>query len=648
MRACLLSLAATLSTGCLTLPADLAWQPATQGLPAAVPVLAVAVDSRQPGVLLAATSTPPRLYRSQDGGASTQETGRELAGRLVHTLLALPSAPGVILAGTSDGLWRSADGGDTWQPVAPDLPQPVLLPEGLARHGRSVYHLLDGADGALYLAGEGNRLWRSDDGGLTWQASAPLPAGAAILAVALSPDGARLLAGADGAGLFRSDDGGNTWQAAQDIPETFVAGLWFDPSGNGVAYARTRLGLYRSENGGVSWQPAATDIEARIDTLLPGPAPGQALLLANDGRVYQTLDGGRQWLSHGDLGRSGAVYTVLRSGRSTDPAAAGGMGDMDPARLLAGTHFGLLASADGGRTWQPWGPGPGVSPVNDLAQSPDGVLFLASAAGLFRSEDSGATWQPAGQGLPTAPALSVAVAPSAARVLYAGFDGRGLYRSADGGRTWAATALDVPSVPGILIDPADPDHLWARAAFQRMYESRDGGATWVTPWSGFDLNTEIMALSLASGDPAALYAAGTTTLYRSLDGAGNWQPIGPELAGQTVFVVLADPENAQRLYAGATKGLYVSDDSGDSWQVQARGLEEITVAALAFHPQRRNVLFAGTKYHGLYRSLDSGRTWQPAGLAGASVNRLLVSSDGRWLFAAADTGVWRAAIGGAP
>ncbi len=620
--------------GCAGRPSQLGWAPANRGLPGASPALAVATDPRRPAFLMASVAAPPHLYRSRDHGVTWEQVGHELRGRLVYALLFVPNAPDVVLAGTSDGLWRSTDAGRTWQPVGPDLPQPVSLPAGLARHGRSVYSLQAGPDGAIYLAGEGARLWRSRNAGASWEPLSPLPGATAILAIAISLDGRRLLAGTDGAGLFRSDDAGLSWQAAADIPVTFVAGLWFDPALDGLVYARTRAGLYRSDDAGRSWQPMAAEVEARIDAVLPGPAAGHALALTNSGPVYRTRDGGRRWEPHGDLGRDGAIYAVLRW---PDPGGE---------RLLAAAHAGLLFSDDAGRAWQLWEAAPGFAAANDLAQAPDGTLYLASSDGVYRSTDAGATWTPAGQGLPPAAVLSVAAAPSRPEVLYAGTDGRGLYRSDDAGRTWARTGLDVPTVPGILIHPADPDRLWIRAAFQRVYESRDGGRTWFTPWNGLDLSTELMFLGYRPADPPILYAAGTQALFRSLDEAASWQPIGPQLAGQTVFHLLADPDDPGRLYAAATKGVYTSADDGATWEPWGRGLEEITASALLFHPGRRAVAFAGTKYRGIYRTTDAGRTWHPVGLDGMSVRRLVITADGRWLLAATDQGVWRAALGG--
>lgn len=619
------------------LPA-LAWQPANAGLLPAQPVVALAADPTDRSLLLVATAAPPQLYHSADRGVTWQAVGQALGGRQVHRLLAVPGARGVFLAGTSDGLLRSSDGGLTWQAVAA-VPRPPTPPQGLRRSGRNVYALTAGGDGALYLAGEDDRLWRSLDAGATWEplAALPLSSLAALLAVAVSPDGGRLLAGSAGDGLFRSDDSGQTWQPAEDIPPTFVAGLWFDPADGRIVYARAQTGLYRSADGGMRWQPVDAALDGRADAFLPGPSAGEALLLTNAGRVYATADGGRTWQPRGALDRPGTAYGLWS------------LADAHGLTLVAATHAGLWRGDETAERWQPWPAGPGHPVANDLALAADGSLYLATPAGVYRSDDNAAIWARRSDGLPAAAVLSVAAAPSAPHVLYAGTDGRGLYRSDDAGSTWTATALEVPSVPGIVVDPADPSHLIVRAAFQRVYESHDGGDTWRTPWDGLDLSTEIISLSLGTGEPLALYAGGTEQLFRTADPGQGWQPIAPELAGQTVFQVLPDPADPGRLYVGASKGLYLSRDGGAGWMPAGRGLEGVTVVALARHPTQPAQVFVGTRYRGLYRTLDGGATWQPAGLKGLSVHRLVVSADGRWLIAATDHELWRAALtGGAP
>jgi photosystem II stability/assembly factor-like uncharacterized protein len=140
--------------------------------------------------------------------------------------------------------------------------------------------------------------------------------------------------------------------------------------------------------------------------------------------------------------------------------------------------------------------------------------------------------------------------------------------------------------------------------------------------------------------PSTLYAGGTEGFFRSLDGAGHWQSVGSELAGQTIFSIVADPRDRRKLYLGATNGAYLSQDGGEHWEPWGYGLENLTVTALAFSPQNPRLVFAGTKYQGVFQSQDGGQHWQSAGPEPVSVNGLLVAPDGQRLFAATASGFY--------
>lgn len=608
-----------LPLGC-TQPAS-EWQPLNGGLRPHAPVLSLAVDASDPTVMYAGLYAAFGLYRSVDRGRTWTPAPRGAPDRPVYILLALPGPRGLLLAGTADGLYRSTDRGTTWHPV-PDLPQPI-----------PVYTLARDASATLYLGGESPTPFRSRDRGRTWEPLSDLPGSTAVLALAVSPRSELLLAGTDGAGLFLSRDRGQAWQHVADIGPTFVAGVWFAPGTDRVAYARTRRGLYLTTDGARTWRRTATGVESRIDTLAFDLSGRHAYLLTNRGLLYRAPVGRDDWRLWGNgLGRPGTVFTLLLT-----PS-----GERQSITFLAGTQWGLYRSADRGLTWQPVSQGPGYPTVNALVQSPHGTLYLAHADGVYHAAGVGLPWQPGREGLPPANVLSLVLSPADRRLLYAGTEGHGVYRSRDGGRTWSPAGLEGLSVPVLALDPTDPEHLYARVAFERVYESADGGRTWTARWEGMTTATEVISLALDPRTPTTLYAGTTDGLFLSRDGARTWRRAGPTLAGQSVFTLAVDPRRPGHVYAGATRGPYRSPDGGEHWERWGEGLEDVTVTALAFHPRRENLVYAGTKYRGVYRSRNRGREWEPVtgGLEGVSVNALLVTPDGRWLIAATPRGVY--------
>ena len=218
---------------------------------------------------------------------------------------ALHASEDALLAGTyGDGLWRSADRGDTWARVDAGL-------------SASTFRFVDAE-----LAGtEPARVFRSADGGRTWaelEGVARIPgherwflpysprAGAARNAYV---SGGRLLVAAEVAGLLRSDDGGATWvcepvDGDEDIHH--VTGHPDDPDLVYVSLGTASLshtggrhgGIARSRDGGRAWEKVETDYTraaivppARPDLLLAGPARR----VGRDGRIVVSGDGGDSW-----------------------------------------------------------------------------------------------------------------------------------------------------------------------------------------------------------------------------------------------------------------------------------------------------------------------------------------------------------------
>lgn len=608
--------------------ANLAWTPMNIGLRSHGQVLALVFDRSSPGRLLAGLNSATSLSSSEDGGgtwqsmAATAFPGQETWPPPTYSLLQSVISPQLFVAATGGGLYRSSNGGRSWQSART---APGAWP---------AYALAADRTGALYAGGEGPGVYRSADDGLDWSPLSPLPEGGAVLALAVSPSGDWLLAGTDGSGLFSSRDGGANWQHADVLGADFVSSIVLQParqppcaSHGDCALVRARNGLFATTDGGQTWQKAAAAWDGRIDAVTVAGDVPHWLAATDRGRIYRSSDG-KQWEAWGaGLGRRGAVYTL-----AADPH--------QPNHVIAATETGLCLSLDGGQGWRQ-SAGPGAPSADALALAPDGALYLGNLDGVYISDDAGATWELRSDGLPAAAVLTLAIAPTNPDVLYAGLSGAGLFRSGDRGHSWTPTSWGGASVPGIVIHPADPDRLYFRVAFERVYSSDDGGASTQARWSGFTTFTEIMSLVIDGRVPERLFAGGTEALYRSLDGAASWQPVGPQLDGQTVYVVLIDDNGDGRLMAGATKGAYESDDGGRSWRRWGRGLEDITITALVAHPSRPELVFAGTRYRGVYRSGDGGQSWREAGLGDLSVRALFVSPDGRWLYAATPQGFFR-------
>ena len=275
---------------------------------------------------------------------------------------------------------RSQDGGKTW-----DRLEGIGLPEDGELKLNALWHLRPGPDaepGTLWLGGDPGVLFRSVDGGATWELNRglfehptrerwqPGAGGMCTHSIQLDPsDPQRLYVGISAAGTFRTDDGGETWAplnknvAADFMPDDpypevgqCVHKLLVHPAKPERLWQQNHCGVYRSDDRGENWErldgnglPSDFGFGLALDPHDPDvayvtPEEGADNRVTCDGRlgVYRTSDAGATWeLSSNGLPEQ-AWVAVLREAMSWD--AEGG--------VYLGTQSGsVFSSPDGGRNW---------------------------------------------------------------------------------------------------------------------------------------------------------------------------------------------------------------------------------------------------------------------------------------------------------
>jgi len=277
-------------------------------------------------------------------------------------------------------IWKSTDLGKTWTHSSAGLA--YAAGEEPVKSGWSVAV----GDGAVYAGVQPAGLFRSDDGGASWNHIEGLqkhpsrpewnPGGAGLIlhSIVLHPqDPEQVWIGISAAGVFHTGDGGETWEPrnrgtradfmpeGQNYPEfgQCVHNVVMAAGMPDRLYQQNHCGMYRSDDGGVAWQsiedglpsdfgfPAAAH-PSDPDTLYLLPLNG-----ATEGRfvpdaraaVWRTRDGGKTWQDLRDgLPQEGAYFGVLRQAMATDR--------MNPAGVYFGTSSGaVFASADEGDSW---------------------------------------------------------------------------------------------------------------------------------------------------------------------------------------------------------------------------------------------------------------------------------------------------------
>ncbi len=520
---------------------------------------------------------------------------------------------------TERGIFRTTDGGRTWQKVLykdentgaidlawdPDNPQTIFAALwSVHRPPWSVYPPINGS-GAIY---------RSSDGGVTWNpvTGSGLPAGdwgRVGLSMARGMHGQRIYALIDTAkgGLFRSDDGGQNWHLT-GTDERIRGRLWYfgevvtDPKDPNTVYL-PNVSMYRSTDGGRTFDafkgaPGGDDYHA----LWIDPSNPRRMIFGSDQGVGISVDGGQTWTSwynqptaqfyhvavdnqfpyhvYGAQQDSGTAVTTSRGDygsitfRDWHPIGAGESGyiapdPLDPNIVYGGGTFGELVRFDQ-RTGQAQviAPEPArsfgdaspdrmrftwTSPLVFSPQDPH-VLYLGSQF-VLRSNNRGMNWEK------ISPDLTGAASGA----------------SPDGALTLAnATARGHGVVYTIAPSPVTGGLIWAGTDNGRIHLTRDGGKSWtavtpaeITDWSKislleashFDASTAYVAVDRHRLDDLSPY------IYRTRDFGQTWKKIATSIPpGAYVRAVREDPVRKGLLFAGTELGVFFSLDDGEHWQ----------------------------------------------------------------------------------
>ncbi len=610
-----------------------------------------------------------------------------------------PAEAGELYLSADGGLWKSVDGGSSWW--------------HLTAEGAAAPLAVDPFDDRIVYAAPGDRIELSQDGGLTWTTVRTSP-GERFVALAADRQAAgTVYALAAGHGVLKSIDHGWTWTDASAGLAGFGAysSLALDPSRPGALYVSTAGGVYASADGARRWSrggrgPAGEIVAGRLAvaaapggvavvyafvggasgacllrstdtgaswTAVAAPAlqpqgpfdcrdvavdpldAGRLFLLASDGSLYSSADGGGAWQL---AGRLPGLFAALR----LDPH--------DPRTLYAlagaGSDDGVARSGDGGRTWRTIDDGFDALSIERLATASGalGTLYaLATDGALWKSGDYGIQWAPLAIGLPS---FELAVDPFDAQHVLLALSS-GTIASRDGGATWSpAPGAGPAGVVRLAFDPFVRESLLAGTADGHIFASHDAGASWAALAAAgpacASCSPAAVAFVFDPVDPRHLYAVVGGRLAVSGDAGASWtaQPA----AGGDLRALILDPSAPRTLYAGGCDGVRKSPDGGITWRASGEGIALAAAGAaspacverLAIDPRRPETLYAGAggALSGLYRSTDAGASWAPlAGAAGlpadAAVRALALepTDSGRLYAATSSLGVVTGRFAGA-
>jgi photosystem II stability/assembly factor-like uncharacterized protein len=308
-----------------------------------------------------------------------------------------------------------------------------------------------------------------------------------------------------------------------------------------------------------------------------------------------------------------------------------------PHRLYVGTiGEGLYRSLDGGESFRRTCEGMFVEcQVRALAVDPEhpAGLYLGSEHGVFHSDNGADSWKPLPAPLGGLQVWSLSVdARRPGRILVGTCPAR-IFLSEDGGQTWGEANLRTQQgcpklyhtrLTCLLVDPQEPESLWAGVEIDGVFHSGDGGRTWHARGEGLS-SQDIHALVLVpagKGQPRRLLAATNNDLNLSQDDGLTWQPaqIGQVMPWSYCRALGQKQGEPDVLFLGngdAPPGevgtIGVSRDGGGHWQATtlptADGRANSTIWSFATHPADAELIYAASVSGQVFCSRDGGQSW---------------------------------------
>ncbi len=654
-----------------------------------------------------------RLVGPFRGGRSAAVTG-------------VPGKPTLFYMGsTGGGVWRTTDGGSTWENISDGYFGGSVGAVAVSQSDNNVIYVGGGEKTVRGNVSHGYGMWKSVDAGKTWKQTG-LENTRHIPRLAIHPDNPDLVYAAvmgdlyqstEERGVYRSKDGGNTWERVLFANEDAGAvDLCMDPNNPRVLYASTwRIrrtpyslssggegsGLWKSTDGGDTW----TEISRK-----PGLPKGTlgiigvsvsaansnrvfAIMEAEEGGVFRSDDGGETWKKtntsrslrqrawyytriYADTQDEDVVYVLNVSyhkstdGGETFEASNAPHGDHhdlwiapeDPQRMIIGDDGGAQITYDGGENWSTYYNQPTAQFYRVVTDDAFPYRIYAaqqdnSTIRIRHRVDGGSIgerdWEPSAGG----ESAHLAPDPENEDVVYGGSYGGYLTRvnHATSERRAINVWPDNPMGYGaegmkyrfqwnfpIFFSPHNPDKLYT--ASNHLHVSYNEGQSWelISP----DLTRNDSSKLVTSGGPITqdntgveyyctifatcespyeedlLWTGSDDGLFHvSKNGGDNWENVTPSNLPEWMMFNSIDPDPFREgaCYVAGTRYklgdfqpyLYHVTNYGKSWREITSGIdEEHFTRVVRADPKREGLLYAGTET-GMYISFDDGNSWKP-------------------------------------
>ncbi len=622
------------------------------------------------------------VWKTEDGGNSWFNISDGYFGGSIGAVAVADSDPNVIYVGGGektvrgnvshgDGVWKSLDAGKSWQFLG--LEDTQFIPR-IRIHPRDPDIAYVAALGHLYGPNQQRGVYRTKDGGKTWEQVLFVNDEAGAVDVLIDPNNARVLyasiwqvrrtpysleSGGPSSGLWKSTDGGDTWTEITRRPglpsgTVGIIGMAVSPVNSNRVWAMVEAedgGLFRSDDAGGTWRRVNSQRNLRqrawyYTRVYAGPQDLDEVYVLNV-EFLRSQDGGSTFSSistphsdHHDLW--------------IDPR--------DPERMIIADDGGAQISFNRGDTFstylnQPTAQFYRVTTDNHFPYRIYGAQQDNSTVRILHRSDAGSLteqhWEPTAGG----ESGHLAPHPIDPDIVYGGSYGGYLTRINH--RTGETRNVHIwPDNPmgygagdlkyrfqwnfPIHFSPHNPNRLYAAANV--LFVSEDEGESWTAispdltrndprklgpsggPITKDNTSVEyyctIFAFAESPHEAGVLWVGSDDGLiHLSRDGGTTWNNVTPQAMPEWAQInsLEVDPHQPGGLYVAATRYksddfkpyLFKTADYGETWTAINDGIDQKHFTRVVrADPVRRGLLFAGTE-RGMYLSLDDGRKWQP-------------------------------------
>lgn len=580
------------------------------------------------------------MWKSVDRGATWTHVGLSDSHHIPRIRIH-PKNPDLVYAavlghlyGPSEerGVYRSKDGGQTWERIlfanadagAVDLvmdpSNPRIMYASTWRIRRTPFSLESG--------GEGCALWKSTDGGDTWEdisRAEGLPKGMlGIIGVDVSPVNPQRVFAIienENGGVFRSDDGGENWTKINDERKLrqrawYYSRIYADSQDADVVYV-LNVQFWKSKDGGKNFSSIGTPHGDHHDLWI-APDNNKRLAIADDGGGQVSLNGGSSWSTY--MNQPTAQFYRVITDDNFPYRVYGAQQDNSTVRILHRSS----GSGIGERDWEPTAGGEsGYLAIDPHASD---TVFGGSYGGLLEryNHNTGErrmvnVWpeNPMGHGAEGMNPrfqwnFPIIYSRHQFHTVYTA--GNHLYKSDNDGHSWRQISPDLthnnpewlgPSGGPITKDNTGVEYyctifalaesmsegnvLWVGTDDGLVHITRDGGQNWSNITPPADMMPEMMQINCIEAHPTipgGAYVVGTRYksddfkpyLYRTTDYGQSWTLISDGLPQDSFTRVLrADPMKPGLLYCGTETGMHVSFDDGANWQSLQLNLPQVPI-----------------------------------------------------------------------